>query len=63
MAGDLFESEADLSENSDADVIAENSKLRRANQKKVLEIADWIVPGHGQMFTVQKSQSTDQAEN
>jgi hypothetical protein len=61
--GDLFESEVDyLQEKTDADAIAENPALRRINQKKVLEFADWIVPGHGKMFAVQKSKSRDQTE-
>ncbi len=29
---------------------ADNKKLHRASQKKILKMAEWIVPGHGGMF-------------
>lgn len=30
----------------------DNKKLHRASQKKILKMADWIVPGHGNIFKV-----------
>jgi len=31
---------------------AENKNLLKASQKKILKMADWIVPGHGAIFKV-----------
>ncbi len=36
------------------DPYASDSKLLKKSRKKVLEIADWIVPGHAGMFQVKK---------
>lgn len=33
-------------------LFVENRKLHRVSQKKILKMADWIVPGHGDIFEV-----------
>lgn len=33
---------------------AKNEKVLQESRKKILEIADWIIPGHGKMFKVEK---------
>lgn len=33
----------------------DDKKMHRASQKKILKIADWIVPGHGNMFKVTRN--------
>ena len=55
IAGDLFEHENDL-ENEDIwkDAGSEDEKLQEKNRNKVLKMADFIVPGHGPMFKVNK---------
>lgn len=53
LVGDLFEREEDLTD--DGIWIAAGSKnldLQRANRKKMLNLVDYIVPGHGPMFKV-----------
>lgn len=54
IVGDLFWSENDskikLLEKDCAD-----KKLFYQNRKKILKIADWIIPGHGKMFKVEKA--------
>lgn len=55
IAGDLFEREDDL----ENDVIwisagSEDIALQKRNRARILEIADFIVPGHGKMFKVCK---------
>ncbi|XP_045479772.1 metallo-beta-lactamase domain-containing protein 1 [Harmonia axyridis] len=53
ITGDLFEREEDIIDESiwqsagSMDVI-----LQSKNRYKILEIADWIIPGHGPMFKV-----------
>lgn len=57
IVGDLFECEADLdNEKIWLDAGSENPELQRSNREKVLQIADYIVPGHGPMFEVPKKQ-------
>jgi hypothetical protein len=36
------------------DPYVKNEKDLKESRKKVLEIADYIIPGHGKMFKVQK---------
>lgn len=49
VCGDLFEHEDD--EKLWAE-FSECPEKQRENRRRVLEIADWIVPGHGKMFKV-----------
>lgn len=49
ICGDLFEHEDD--ENL-WEQFSECPEKHRESRKKVMEIADWIVPGHGKMFKV-----------
>lgn len=55
-AGDLFEKEEDLVDESIWMVSAysEAPKLQEVNRNKILKLADYIVPGHGPMFKVTK---------
>ena len=55
VAGDLFEKEEDI-ENPDLwkEAGSENEEVQEKNRNKVLEMADFIVPGHGKMFKVKK---------
>ena len=53
VAGDLFEREQDLhDERIWLDVGSENPELQRENRIRILQTADYIVPGHGPMFRV-----------
>ena len=36
------------------DPYASDKKSLRENRKKILEMADWIIPGHGRMYKVKK---------
>ena len=55
VCGDLFECEED--ENL-WEEFSECPEKQRESRKRVLEIADWIVPGHGKMFKVKKPKSS-----
>lgn len=59
VCGDLFECEDD--ENS-WKKLSECPEKQIASRKKVIEVADWIVPGHGCMFKVKKSEGTQPLE-
>ncbi len=50
ICGDVFWKE-NLSQD---DPYASDKKLLEQSRKKVLKIADWIIPGHGRMFKVKK---------
>ncbi|XP_076348525.1 metallo-beta-lactamase domain-containing protein 1-like isoform X2 [Tachypleus tridentatus] len=54
IAGDLFEREEDIKDPSLWREIAgsENPKLQLQSRERVLDIADYIIPGHGPMFKV-----------
>ncbi|XP_050308325.1 metallo-beta-lactamase domain-containing protein 1 [Anthonomus grandis grandis] len=53
ITGDLFEKEEDLSDESIwISAGSDSEELQRKNRQKILEIADFIVPGHGSMFRV-----------
>ena len=54
IAGDLFECEADLQDDKLCKSKSEFHQLHATRRDKVLAIADWIVPGHGKMFKVNK---------
>lgn len=56
ITGDLFENERDINDDSIWKAAgSDNEKLQTENREKIMKIADWIVPGHGQMFQVKKS--------
>ena len=50
--GDLFEKEEDLEKDSLWREASENPDLQLTNRNKILNIANYIVPGHGPMFKV-----------
>ena len=55
IAGDAMSSEEwlDLNKKGNIDLLYDVDKFD-ISRKKILEIADWIVPGHGKMFKVEK---------
>jgi len=52
ICGDLFEHEED---DKLWEEFSEFPEKHRKSRQKVLEIADWIIPGHGKLFRVKKS--------
>jgi len=50
ICGDVFWKE-DFPEN---DLYASDKKKLKESRRKVLEVADWIIPGHGGMYKVKK---------
>ncbi len=52
-AGDIFENEKDQ-DGSKAKKWSMNWEKQLESRKKLLEIADYIIPGHGKMFKVEK---------
>lgn len=55
VAGDLFEKEEDLTDDQLwLEAGSEDEEQQRVNRQKVLEMADYIIPGHGPMFKVQR---------
>lgn len=55
ITGDLFEREEDIEDASIWKAAGcDSEELQEKNRKMILEIADWIVPGHGPMFKVVK---------
>lgn len=55
ITGDLFENENDIMDESIwLNAGSENPELQRQNRKMIMEQVDWIVPGHGAMFSTQK---------
>jgi|WetSurMetagenome_2_1015567.scaffolds.fasta_scaffold192299_2 glyoxylase-like metal-dependent hydrolase (beta-lactamase superfamily II) len=54
IVGDLFEREEDLTDESLWRATSQFPELQIANRRRILEIADFIVPGHGEMFSVKK---------
>lgn len=53
IVGDLFEKEEDITnENIWIEAGSENQDLQKQNRKKIIEIASFIIPGHGPMFKV-----------
>lgn len=56
VAGDLFEKEEDLNDESIwLDAGSEDAAKQRISRAAVLRIADFIVPGHGDMFAVPRN--------
>lgn len=54
IAGDLFENEEDLNDTTIWKNNSENPTVQEENRRKVLKIANYIIPGHGAMFCVEK---------
>eukprot|EP00092_Neocalanus_flemingeri_P004853 GFUD01005222.1.p1 GENE.GFUD01005222.1~~GFUD01005222.1.p1 ORF type:complete len:201 (-),score=75.77 GFUD01005222.1:54-656(-) len=55
VAGDLFEKQEDLADESIwKEAGSEDEEAQQENRRKILEMADLIVPGHGPMFRVVK---------
>ncbi|KAK5644201.1 hypothetical protein RI129_008046 [Pyrocoelia pectoralis] len=55
IVGDLFENEKDLEdERIWKDAGSDSEELQLKNREKILAIADWIIPGHGAKFKVNK---------
>lgn len=55
ITGDLFENEDDVTDESVwLNAGSENPESQRKNRRLILERVDWIVPGHGAMFSTKK---------
>ena len=52
VQGDLFECEEDLTDSSIWRDVSEQSELQEKSRRRILQIADYIVPGHGKIFRV-----------
>lgn len=52
VAGDLFESEEDLSDSSLWIANSFNPERQASSRLKILKMADIIIPGHGAQFNV-----------
>lgn len=55
ITGDLFEAENDWKNAKDWIAFSKRPKTQIKNRAKVWELADYIIPGHGDMFKVDKS--------
>jgi glyoxylase-like metal-dependent hydrolase (beta-lactamase superfamily II) len=63
IVGDLFENENDIENENLWRSFSEFPEQQEINRKKVLEIADFIVPGHGNIFRVEKGRSIKALSN
>jgi glyoxylase-like metal-dependent hydrolase (beta-lactamase superfamily II) len=56
FAGDLFEREEDIANPSLWQYVAgsDDPEKQEQNRNKIIQIAAWIIPGHGPMFKVTK---------
>jgi glyoxylase-like metal-dependent hydrolase (beta-lactamase superfamily II) len=54
IVGDLFEKEEDWKEEGTWEVWSQDPKTQARNRARIWKIADFIVPGHGAMFKVNK---------
>ncbi|MEN6521777.1 MAG: MBL fold metallo-hydrolase [Armatimonadota bacterium] len=52
ITGDLFENEADLTDDSLWKATSELPKEQQLSRNRVLKLANFIVPGHGDIFAV-----------
>lgn len=56
ITGDLFENETDLEDDNIWKAAGSDSvEVQIESRNKILKIANWIVPGHGTMFKVERS--------
>jgi len=53
IVGDLFEDYSDISNEELWKSFSEQPEIHAQNRKKIIELADYIVPGHGDIFKVQ----------
>lgn len=60
LSGDLFERKEDI-DNEYMWLCAgsEDMNLQKENRLKIINLADWIVPGHGEIFKVTEQIKTD----
>nr|XP_054770638.1 metallo-beta-lactamase domain-containing protein 1-like [Lytechinus pictus]XP_054770639.1 metallo-beta-lactamase domain-containing protein 1-like [Lytechinus pictus] len=63
IAGDLFESENDIDDPSLWRDCSEDPKTQEINRRKIIDMADIIVPGHGPAFQVKERYRTKLKEN
>ncbi|EFA02021.1 metallo-beta-lactamase domain-containing protein 1 [Tribolium castaneum] len=57
ITGDLFEKEEDLRDDRIwKSAGSDNEELQVKNRKKILEMADFVVPGHGPLFKIDKQE-------
>lgn len=55
IVGDLFENEDDIMDESIwLNAGSENPDSQKKNRKMIMELVDWIIPGHGPMFSTNK---------
>lgn len=59
ITGDLFECEKDLEDENLWKTWSFDPKTQFKSRKKIFEIADWIIPGHGSMFKVFKGRANN----
>jgi glyoxylase-like metal-dependent hydrolase (beta-lactamase superfamily II) len=56
MVGDLFENENDMEQEVLWRSVSEFPEEQEIQRRKILDMADFIVPGHGDIFRVKKGQ-------
>ncbi|CAK8690542.1 unnamed protein product [Clavelina lepadiformis] len=54
VAGDIFENEFDQTDPSIWQTLSDNVSLQQQSRNRITAIADYIIPGHGNMFAVRK---------
>ena len=59
VAGDLFECAADLEDEKLWRSSSEHPEEQTRSRLRILELADFIVPGHGDIFAVKRGDSAD----
>ena len=52
IVGDLFENVEDLFNDNLWKIFSEQPKIHAENRNRIIKLADYIVPGHGDMFKV-----------
>ena len=52
VLGDLFESEEDINDGRIWRDVSENVNVQLESRKAAIQLADYIIPGHGPMFKV-----------
>ena len=52
IAGDIFECQEDIQDESIWKANSNNVETQKNSRKCLVEIADYIIPGHGPMFKV-----------
>jgi glyoxylase-like metal-dependent hydrolase (beta-lactamase superfamily II) len=62
ITGDLFESSEDLKNDGLWRSFSNNPELQERNRLRILDHADYIVPGHGDMFEVNRGKARSLAQ-